>query len=321
MAKISVVLCTHNPRKEYLRRTMDALRAQTSPIDQWELLIIDNASNPAIETLIDITWHQNARILVESELGKNPALSRGILHSTGLLIVIVDDDNVLAPDYLTNAFAIYEDYPFLGAFGGSMEGEFEVEPPSAITPYLEGLAIRKITRDHWSNAKEWSEATPFGAGMCVRREVAELYFERVRADRTRFALGPRGTSLGRGEDTDMAWTSLLLSKGTGCFARLRATHLISKDRLTESYIERLYTGFGYADEILAYEHAARSDNFNETALDTVRYWFRYVRASRFGRKILNARRSGQKKARETLVKMPAVPRLMSLEVGSYTPRF
>jgi hypothetical protein len=237
------------------------------------------------------------------------------------LLIFVDDDNVLAPDYLADAIEIYKDYPFLGAFGGSIEGEFEVEPPSSITPYLEGLTIRKITRDHWSNAREWSEATPFGAGMCVRREVAELYFEGVRADRMRFALGRRGASLGAGEDTDMAWTSFSLNKGTGCFPRLRLTHLISKDRLTESYVERLYTGFGYADEILAYQHAGSSDNYNETALDTVRYWFRYVRASRFGRKILKARRSGQKKARETLLKMPAVPRLMSFELGSYTPRF
>jgi glycosyltransferase involved in cell wall biosynthesis len=303
MTKISVILCTHNPRKEYLQRTVDALRAQTLPLEQWELLIVDNASNPAIETLIDITWHQNARILFEPELGKNPALLRGILYSTGPLIVIVDDDNVLNPDYLTNAFAIYEDYPFLGAFGGSMEGEFEVEPPSSITSYLEGLAIRKITRDHWSNAKEWSEATPFGAGMCVRREVAELYFERVRSDRMRFALGPKGTSLGRGEDTDMAWTSLLLNKGTGCFARLRATHLISKDRLSEPYVERLYAGLAFANEILAFKDANTSKSHNGEVWNMLRYWRDYVRASPFGRKIMKARRSGQRAAREAIVKM------------------
>jgi glycosyltransferase involved in cell wall biosynthesis len=321
MADISVILCTHNPRENYLRRTLEALRAQTLAIKQWELLILDNASNPAIETLIDITGHQNARILLESELGKNAALSRGILHSSGALVIIVDDDNVLDPDYLTNALEIYEDYPFLGAFGGSVEAESEVDPPLSILPYLEGLAIRRIEEDHWSNAKKWSEATPFGAGMCVRREVAELYFERVQSDKIRFTLGRRGASLGAGEDTDMAWTSFSLNKGTGCFARLRLTHLIPKDRLTESYVERLYTGLGYADEILAHEHTNSLENYNDTAWDTVRYWCRYIRASRFGRKILKARRSGQKKARETLVKMPAVPRLMSFEVGSYTPRF
>jgi glycosyltransferase involved in cell wall biosynthesis len=324
MAKISAILCTHNPREDYLRRAVEALRAQTLSHDQWELLIVDNASNRGIETLIDITWHQNARILVESKVGKNGALLRGVSHSTGKLIVIVDDDNLLDPDYFANALEIYEDYPFLGAFGGSIEGEFELNPPLSITPYLEGLAVRRTLSDHWSNAKKWSEATPFGAGMCVRREVAELYFERVQSDKIRFTLGRRGASLGAGEDTDMAWTSFSLNKGTGCFARLRLTHLIPKDRLTESYVERLYTGLGYADEILAHEHTNSSENYNDTAWDTVRYWCRYIRASRFGRKIMKARRSGQKKARETLVKMvppPAVAGSMSSEVGLYTPWF
>jgi glycosyltransferase involved in cell wall biosynthesis len=306
--KLSVIICTHNPRPEYLSRALEALRAQTLSFAQWELLILDNASNPAIETLIKITWHQNARILVEPELGKNAALSRGILHSTGALLVIVDDDNVLDPDYLTNAVEIYEDYPFLGAFGGSIEGEFEVDPPLSIMPYMEGLAIRRTVRDHWSNAKKWSEATPFGAGMCVRREVAELYLERVRNDGIRFSLGRKGASLGAGEDTDMAWTSFSLNKGTGCFARLRLTHLISKDRLTESYVERLYTGLAYADEILADEDADSSENYDGTVWNTVRYWRNYIRASPFGRKIMKARRSGQKAARETLVKMrPSAP--------------
>jgi glycosyltransferase involved in cell wall biosynthesis len=263
---------------------------------------MDNASNPAIETFINITRHQNARILVEPELGKNLALLRGITHSSGKLIIIVDDDNLLDPDYLTNALEIYEEYPFLGAFGGSVEGEFEVDPPLSITPYLEGLAIRRILGDHWSNAREWSEATPFGAGMCVRREVAELYFERVRNDRIRFALGRNGTSLSAGEDLDMAWTSFSLNKGTGCFERLRLTHLISKDRLTESYIERLYTGLAYADEILAQENANRSGNDNDTVWNKVRYWRRYIKASPFGRRIMKARRSGQKMAHEALVK-------------------
>jgi glycosyltransferase involved in cell wall biosynthesis len=302
MARISVVLCTHNPRENYLRRAVEALRAQTLSRDHWELLIMDNASNPAIETLINITWHQNARILAEPELGKNVALSRGITHSTGKLIVIVDDDNLLDPDYLTNALEVYEDYPFLGAFGGSVEGEFEVDPPSSITPYLEALAIRRILGDQWSNARTWSEATPFGAGMCVRREVAELYFDRVRNDRIRFALGRKGTGLSAGEDTDMAWTSFSLNKGTGCFGRLRLTHLISKDRLTESYVERLHTGLAYADVILAQGNANGSKDYNDTVWNTVRYWRHYIKASPFGRKIMTARRSGQKMAHQALVK-------------------
>jgi hypothetical protein len=101
----------------------------------------------------------------------------------------------------------------------------------------------------------------------------------------------------------MAWTSFSLEKGTGCFARLRATHLIPKDRLTESYIERLYAGLAYADEILADRDAGDSKNYNGTVWDTVRYWCHYIRESPLGRKIMKAKRSGQKRARETIVRM------------------
>ena len=42
---LSVVICTHNQRKDYLQRTLEALKAQTLPPAQWELLLIDNASD------------------------------------------------------------------------------------------------------------------------------------------------------------------------------------------------------------------------------------------------------------------------------------
>ena len=68
--QISVIVCTHNPRPHYLTRVLEALRDQTLPIEQWELLIIDNASHqPLTETSWDLSWHPRARIVREEELG------------------------------------------------------------------------------------------------------------------------------------------------------------------------------------------------------------------------------------------------------------
>jgi hypothetical protein len=44
MVHASVVICTHNSRLIYLRRVLEALRSQTLPLEQWELLLIDNAT-------------------------------------------------------------------------------------------------------------------------------------------------------------------------------------------------------------------------------------------------------------------------------------
>src|SRR4051812_40600623 len=38
------IVCTHNPRADYLRRVLNALRVQSFAVDRWELIIIDNAS-------------------------------------------------------------------------------------------------------------------------------------------------------------------------------------------------------------------------------------------------------------------------------------
>jgi glycosyltransferase involved in cell wall biosynthesis len=42
---ISVITCTHNPRQDYLDKVLTALKAQTLSLDQWEYLLVDNASN------------------------------------------------------------------------------------------------------------------------------------------------------------------------------------------------------------------------------------------------------------------------------------
>ena len=41
---ISVVIPTHNPRMDYLRRVLEALRGQTLPREQWEIIVVDNGS-------------------------------------------------------------------------------------------------------------------------------------------------------------------------------------------------------------------------------------------------------------------------------------
>jgi glycosyltransferase involved in cell wall biosynthesis len=172
--KLSVIICTHNPRLTFISRTLEALRQQTLPMDQWELLIIDNASRPPVADLITPEWHPNVRHFREEVLGQIPARLLGIRKSQAELLVFVDDDNLLDRNYLANAVEIHDECPFLGAFGASIEAEFEVDPPLSIWPYLEGLAIRPSLRDDWSYARKWCEASPFGAGVCVRRGVDEV---------------------------------------------------------------------------------------------------------------------------------------------------
>ena len=46
--ELSVIICTHNPRLDYLGRVLDALREQTLGKEQWELVVVDNASTSSL---------------------------------------------------------------------------------------------------------------------------------------------------------------------------------------------------------------------------------------------------------------------------------
>ena len=75
---LSLVICTHNPRQKYLERTLAALRMQTLPKEEWELVVVDNLSTPPLVGSLDLSWHPRGRIIAESELGILPARVRGL---------------------------------------------------------------------------------------------------------------------------------------------------------------------------------------------------------------------------------------------------
>jgi glycosyltransferase involved in cell wall biosynthesis len=247
----SVIICTHNPRPDYLRRVLDALKAQTLPKEQWELLLIDNASKEPLGKNWDLSWHPHARHIREDELGLTPARLRGIKESTGELLIFVDDDNLLAAGYLEQAIRIAGEFPQIGAFGGSIKGEFEIAPPDWIEPYLEGLAVCELDRDYWSNSGGWSKSSPYGAGLCVRHNIAEDYAQKVSSSGLRRLLDRSGTGMGAGGDGDLAWCAIDLGMGIGRFAALKVLHLIPERRLTKDYIIRLNAGFASAGVILS----------------------------------------------------------------------
>ncbi|MBW4418226.1 MAG: glycosyltransferase family 2 protein [Myxacorys californica WJT36-NPBG1] len=246
---ISVITCTHNPRRHYLDRVLNALKDQTLSTEHWELLIIDNASDRSLNAEIDLSWHPKARCLREEQLGLTPARLRGIREAEAEILIFVDDDNVLNSDYLEIALQISKNFPFVGAWGGQTQGEFEVPPPDWAQPYLILLAIREFDHNKWSNLYSY-ETTPCGAGLCVRKLVAEKYAELVFHHPKRLELDRKGQRLTSGGDSDLAFTAHDLNLGTGLFPALKLTHLIPAQRLQESYFLKLIEGVHYSNAVL-----------------------------------------------------------------------
>jgi len=292
----SVIVCTHNPRPDYFRRVLDAVRAQTLPKNQWELLLVDNASDTCLANSWDVSWHPRARIVRENQIGLTPARIRGIVESSGDLFVFVDDDNVIAQEYLTNALQIGAEYPHLGCWGGSIQAEFETEPPSWANRYLPLLALHTTKTDRWSNTARDSDTIPRGAGLCVRKTVALKWRDAVVIDKARFGLGRSGETLHAAEDWDLAFTACDLGLGTGIFVRLVLRHLIPKERLTVAYFENLARGMEYSHVILQSLRDTDLQRARESLLRRLIAEYRIWRLSPQQRRIERARRAGRERA-------------------------
>jgi glycosyltransferase involved in cell wall biosynthesis len=240
---ISVIICTHNPKIEYLARSLDALYNQNVPKTAYDITIIDNASSQPLMKVLENSGKENQQIIREDTLGLTAARIRGIQETKGELLVFVDDDNILESDYLQETLRIAEEWPELGVWGGSITAEFECSPDPVLGKYLSGLAVEEIHQDYWSNIPVWCKACPFGAGMVVRRSVADAYLKSLTHSPEGISLGRTGKSLSSGEDTHIAYTACDIGFGMGRFKSLKLVHIISKPRLTESYILKLNQGF------------------------------------------------------------------------------
>jgi hypothetical protein len=235
--KISVIICTYNPREEFLRRTLEGLRNQTLPLDQWELLLIDNASPVPLIGRCDISWQPHARHLLEGKLGKLNAWLLGMREARADILLFVDDDNVLAADYLEQVLAIGNQWPFVGAWGGSIIPEYESPLPAWVGDDAWRITVVDVKEDVWSNLRE-GYTIPCGAGLCVRRPVAQKYLERCRLNPVSARLDRAGKGLGGYGDIDLVHCALDIGLGAGQSPRLRITHLIPSSRLALDYFVR-----------------------------------------------------------------------------------
>ena len=249
ISSLSVIICTHNPRSDYLSRVLQALDSQSLSKESWELLLIDNASEKILSTEIDLSWHPNSRHIREEQLGLTPARLRGIKESVGEILIFVDDDNVLESDFLETTLKISQDYPFIGAWGGQIRPEFEISPPDWTKTHWWRLAIIEFEKDSWSNLTS-ANTHPCGAGMSIRRDVADKYVDLTCNDSNRIKLDRKGNSLVSCGDLDFAYTACDIGLGMGRFTKLKMAHLISARRLQEDYLLKLTEGNAYSQIIL-----------------------------------------------------------------------
>jgi glycosyltransferase involved in cell wall biosynthesis len=246
---VSVVIPSHNPDIGRLLETLRGLRGQSLATDRWETLLVDNASTafpPEKEYAGQAP--ANLRVMAEPRLGLTSARISGIRAARGATVVLVDDDNVLAPGYLAEVARIFALNERLGAAGGKSLPTFESPPAPWLSEFLPLLAIRDLGdaellatsfRPEGSARNEYPAFAPIGAGMAVRRGAALAWADSVERDPKRRRLDRSGLELVSGGDNDIVMTLLEQGWSVGYFPSLSLRHLIPASRLDVDYLARL----------------------------------------------------------------------------------
>lgn len=296
---ITVLLPTYNPRLDHLERVFSGLRAQTLGPAEWDLLLIDNNSNPPLAGLVDVSWHPRGRVVREPTPGKMHALATAFRATSTPLLLILDDDTVPAPNLVEATLRIASEFPVLGTWSTRVELELE-DPAQAPPERLRGLlAERLIDQPMWSNDPQHVPSTAWGCGMTVRRAVADAYLRQTADNPARLQLDPVGDQPGYGGDTDLSYTGCSIGLGMGVFPELKITHLIPTRRCGVEYLLRNLEAHTFSHQL---QHYSRHGEWPPPpSLGTkIRGWLRWLRGDSLDRAMMAADERGRAGARRAL---------------------
>ena len=106
--EISVVIATYN-RQELLRRLLTQLDAQTIDPSRYEAIAVDDGSKEDTrQALADLRTRFVHRIERQENAGAAAARQRGVDLASGRIIVFLDDDMQVKPDFLAQHLKLHE---------------------------------------------------------------------------------------------------------------------------------------------------------------------------------------------------------------------
>ncbi|MDU0370358.1 glycosyltransferase [Hymenobacter endophyticus] len=243
MNGITALICTHNGANRLTEALRHIAAQQTGPNIPWEVLIISNASSDnTVEVALSLREQLNIqvpfRVLEEPVAGKENALIRGFNEAAYEYIVIIDDDNWLAPNYFSLVYEIMSAHPQIGVLGAHADGMFEVPAPAWFETFQAVYAVGPQNGGK-SGPLPDHEGYLYGAGSVVRKSA----WLKLLAHGFRFTTSTkRGKIIVSGEDVELGDAMQLAGYKLWYDDRLRFKHFMFKERLTWNYLLRIGQG-------------------------------------------------------------------------------
>ncbi len=235
---VSIILCTFNGKARLVKTLEHLVNQQHTCLT--ELVLVDNASTDGTKEFADSWWAKNGissinyKSFLQPIPGKSYAQELGYEKANYEYLLICDDDNWLANNYLQDAFDIMESNQEIGALGGWCEAVFEKTKPMWYDEYARYFAVSK--QGVASGDVTHKKGCLYGAGMVIRKshwnKLNELGFVPLLTCR-------KGNTLSSGGDTEYSYALRLLGYKLWYDERLYFNHYMPQGRLSLAYISRI----------------------------------------------------------------------------------
>lgn len=167
MSAVSVIIPTYN-RKDLLRETLNSLAQQTYPSGQFEVIVVDDGSTDGTAAIAEEPYPFTLRYLVQSNQGDAEARNLGVRQSQADILVFLDDDILVEPDYLAHLIPAHE-----GSKKRIVIGTWHLwtDETTSFAHRLHASSASDRISEDIQTVKELSFSDVFSNNMSLRREA------------------------------------------------------------------------------------------------------------------------------------------------------
>lgn len=241
---ISVIICTYN-RDKYIYNVLESIAQGSLQPEFYEIVLVDNNCTDNTHTEVERFCNDfpkvNLRYCIEKSQGLSYARNRGIKESKGDILIYVDDDATVNPEYLETYQNWFISHPEIDAAGGPIIPRYETGNEPRWMTYF----IKRLLTGYLYFGKK---AGPFpgenfpGGGNAAYRSIV---FEKVGPYNVE--LGRNGNNLGSGEEKDIFNKMKLQGMQFSYLPNAILYHIIPGYKLEADYFNRVTKGIGQSE--------------------------------------------------------------------------
>jgi len=241
---LSIIICSYN-RASYISDALTSLYNQSSELDNFEVIIVDNNSTDNTKEVY-VIWRQTNMngqftFISETKQGASFARNTGATIAKGEWVCFMDDDAVATPNYVENILKHIQDKPDAVGFGGRIIPKYIPSEPKWMSYYVSSLVGNF---DYAPIACAFENGKyPLESNMIVKKSV----YDQIGGFNVNLP-GVVGTLRIGGEGKELFYKILALGHIIYYDPAICVHHVVEVKKLTSEYMYRVASGIGRGEK-------------------------------------------------------------------------